>query len=300
MQLAAALTAALLAAAMPAAASARAMPAAAPATPTPTNWQRVGNGSVIDVGAGWRMPDAAWDSHEIGTMSVVHANGTYHMFYEACAYHGGHPLRALRIGHATSKDGITWVKDAQPCLRNGTAGEWDDEAVWDPFVLYDESSGLFQMWYGGQAAGFIDIQWGFATSTDGVHWEKFGQISQFDHSSVQQRMNDAKAVYDEKSQQRWHLYFTYWPTGWGQPDQHLVRVTGTNQTNFDFEHPQRISIDGMGGGAPQNASGHMSFSQVVLEGEQWHMFAASKTCATVRQSTRSTPSLRTKGRAGAV
>ena len=50
-------------------------------------------------------------------------------------------------------------------LRNGSAGEWDDEAVWDPFVLYDDSSGVFKMWYGGQAAGFVNIQWGYATST---------------------------------------------------------------------------------------------------------------------------------------
>ena len=131
-------------------------------------WERVGNNaSALEVGAGWGTADAAWDSHEIGTMSVVHANGTYHMYYEACAYNGGHPLRALRIGHATSPDGISWVKDAEPVLRNGIAGDWDDEAVWDPFVLYDDSSGrgVFKMWYGGQAAGFVNIQWGYATST---------------------------------------------------------------------------------------------------------------------------------------
>ena len=90
--------------------------AAAAAGVAPTSWQRVGNESVIDVGPGWRTPEAAWDSHEIGTMSVVHANGTYHMYYEACAYNGGHPLRALRIGHASSADGIEWTKDAEPVL----------------------------------------------------------------------------------------------------------------------------------------------------------------------------------------
>ena len=106
-----------------------------------------------------------------------------------------------------------------------------------------------------------------------MHWTKFGQISHFDHSRVQQRMNDDKAVYDATSR-RWHLYFTYWPTGWGQASQHLVRVTGSNETDFDFEHPEKISVSGMEG--PANASGHMSFSQVVMEGGTWHMFAASE------------------------
>jgi hypothetical protein len=84
------------------------------------------------------------------------------VYYEACAYNEGHPLRALRIGHATSHDAVRWTKDtANPVLRNGSIGDWDDEAVWDPFVMYDAEVGLFKMWYGGQAEGFVNIQWGY-------------------------------------------------------------------------------------------------------------------------------------------
>jgi hypothetical protein len=236
-------------------------------------WQRRGGTPVITPGGGWNQPNATWDSHEIGTMSVVHDGDTYHMFFEACAYNGGHPLRALRIGHATSRDGMAWTKDPEPVLRNGTADEWDDEAVWDPFVLYDADAKLFKMWYGGQATGFVDIQWGYATSRDGRRWTKFhGPISHFDHTQRQKRMNDDKVVYDPVTQ-RWYLYFTFWPSGWGGADQHLVRVSGTNETNFNFSQWENVSVSGL------NASlnpGHMSFSQVQIEDGLWHMFCASE------------------------
>jgi hypothetical protein len=58
-------------------------------------------------------------------------------------------------------------------------------------------------------------------------------------------------------------YFTFWPSGWGQPDQHLVRVTGTNETNFDFSRPMNISIAGLTGNQSTGLdAGHFSFSQV--------------------------------------
>ena len=234
-------------------------------------WHSHSETPVISPGAGW--PNGTWDSHEIGTMSVVHDGALYHMFFEACAYNGGHPLRALRIGHAISQDGVAWTKEPEPVLRNGAAGQWDDEAVWDPFVLYDPGAKEFKMWFGGQAAGFVGIQWGFATSRDGRHWTKFpGPISHFDHTRVQKRMNDDKVVYDPASG-RWHLYFTFWPSGWGGADQHLVRVTGTNETNFDFANWENISVSGLD--ASLNP-GHMSFSQVQIEDGLWHMFCASE------------------------
>jgi hypothetical protein len=242
------------------------------AAPPVSYWRR--HGAAAPVIAPGHRPNGSWDSHEIGTMSVVHDSRVYHMFFEACDYNGGHPLRALRIGHATSRDGVTWHKEPDPVLRNGAAGEWDDEAVWDPFVLFDADQGLFKMWYGGQARGFIDIQWGYATSRDGRRWSKHpsGSISHFDHTRRQKRMNDDKVVFDPATQ-RWHMYFTFWPSGWGGVDQHLVRVTGTNETNFDFDRPQNVTVSGL------NASlnpGHMSFSQVQIEDGLWHMFCASE------------------------
>jgi hypothetical protein len=54
---------------------------------------------VIDVGAGWNTSDGAWDSHEIGTMSVVHVNGTYvRARPQSCAMHPRPDMCAMTCG----------------------------------------------------------------------------------------------------------------------------------------------------------------------------------------------------------
>lgn len=52
-----------------------------------------------------------WDSVSVETPAVVHYAGEYHMFYTG--YNGQYfESQYYRIGHATSNDGIAWVKDS--------------------------------------------------------------------------------------------------------------------------------------------------------------------------------------------
>jgi len=64
-------------------------------------------------------------------------------------------------GFATSPDGITWTRPAEPALSVGAAGSWDSGKVWGASVVRDGAE--LKMWYSGRGAGGIDSV-GYATS----------------------------------------------------------------------------------------------------------------------------------------
>ncbi|MBC2694284.1 MAG: hypothetical protein HF982_03215 [Desulfobacteraceae bacterium] len=110
-------------------------------------------------------PSGSWDDYYVYNVSVLYVAGIYHMWYSG--YDGGH----VRIGYATSIDGIAWEKydcNGGPVLDLGTSGEWDDYHVCNPSVLYDGTT--FHMWYAGCDGSYYRI--GYATSTDGIKWDK--------------------------------------------------------------------------------------------------------------------------------
>ncbi len=115
------------------------------------------------------LPGAAgeWDSVRIGYPSVIYHDGIYYMWY-----HGNETDNKIKIGLATSPDGLSWKKEpSNPVLRLGEAGSWDQYAVHAPSVLYDTDDATFKMWYSGSNGVYVRI--GFATSPDGIVWTKY-------------------------------------------------------------------------------------------------------------------------------
>ena len=77
------------------------------------------------------------------------------------------------IGYATSPDGITWTLDSlnNPVLTPGSAGQWDDGNLEFPHVLVIDS--VYHMWYTGMRPSEGGTwQTGWATSDDGINWNK--------------------------------------------------------------------------------------------------------------------------------
>jgi len=125
-------------------------------------WAKHPDNPVLDVG-----PPGSWNDTQVGTPSVIFENDTFKMWY------GGHDGNIVRIGYATSLDGAIWNKDTihSPVLPVGAPGEWDDEKVYCPSVVF--VNGIYHMWYSGApdlAADTILI--GHATSSDGLVWTK--------------------------------------------------------------------------------------------------------------------------------
>lgn len=99
--------------------------------------------------------------------TVLKRGGVYHMWYTGQAR--GHSS----IGYAKSGDGQAWVRVSDtPVLAPGLP--WEKVAVMCPYVTWDEPSGVFRMWYSGGEQYEPDAI-GYATSADGIHWEKWAE-----------------------------------------------------------------------------------------------------------------------------
>jgi len=112
-------------------------------------------------------PVGSWDYKWVDSHCIIRVDTVYHMWYAGCNLNG------VRIGHATSADGINWLKDVNnPVLTFDALGSWEypksEGRVEGPNVIYDGSK--FHMWYiGGNHSAW---KVGYATSDDGVTWLK--------------------------------------------------------------------------------------------------------------------------------
>jgi len=108
---------------------------------------------------------AEWDEEWFVMDDALRVGEGYVMYYEGRPK--GRPTR--QIGLATSADGLSWHPHvANPVLRVGPAGSWDDNFVTDAEVLVvgDE----YWMFYVGHDGTTERI--GLAFSADGVVWRK--------------------------------------------------------------------------------------------------------------------------------
>ena len=122
------------------------------------NWTKYGTNLVLNLGV-----NGAFDDVGVSSPSVLYADGLYQMWYTG--YDGGN----LQIGYVTSTDGVVWSKSiGNPVLKPGAAGTFDDIGVSSPSVLY--AYGLYWMGYTGYDGNNMRV--GYATSIDGVVWNK--------------------------------------------------------------------------------------------------------------------------------
>lgn len=95
-------------------------------------------------------------------------NGTRYLMYYTS--HSSPPEKD--IGLAVSKDMIHWTEyPNNPIIRPGP-GAYDSEWVAYPSVVYEPP--LYKMWYTGQDIGTKTETVGYASSLDGMHWNKLG------------------------------------------------------------------------------------------------------------------------------
>ena len=158
-------------------------------------WYSAGNnyGFSTAIGYAWsedgltwtKHPDAVllpgslgeWDHFNIAVGTVIEEDDIFKMWY-----HGGTYWTGMKIGYATSADGISWTKynDLQtedmpyhisdPVVSGGRfAKDWDFHGTWYPMVYHDSKG--YEMWYSGSTAGIVGFLH-YAVSEDGVTWLK--------------------------------------------------------------------------------------------------------------------------------
>jgi len=147
------------------------------------NWQsgpdrfRLGY-AISDDEIGWTKSILSFDKPnqnlwDIGGIdrgfSIIHYNNTYHLWYTGTDLTDLNYGNFWRIGYATSPDGINWTRQNNGNPVIVPTKSWELKDVSYPHVLYE--NGVFKMWYGASNIG-IPTQFVYATSTDGIHWNK--------------------------------------------------------------------------------------------------------------------------------
>ena len=212
------------------------------------------------------LPGAAtdWDKGFIGIGSVIYYSNKYHMWYSGGLLAKG----LLRIGHATSDDGITWTKDFNnPVLDIGPAGSWDDTTAHAPCVMVINN--IFHMWYTGHTGENFsyDFQIGHATSPDGTTWTKDpnnpilskGTKGSWDCSWI----NAGSVLYDGT---KYHIWYTGCDTLVGIKIGHTTSSDGLNWTK-DPLNP--VLVPGNTGSWDHP---RVDFPSVLYDGTTYHMW----------------------------
>lgn len=110
-----------------------------------------------------RRGPAAWDAGTLDFPSVLRTEDGYVMFYSAVPTTD---RETGAIGRATSDDGITWTKGAEPVIEPGLCGGFDDRATHQPRVVVQPDR--LVMAYAGYAGAPGSLPGvGYADSIDG-------------------------------------------------------------------------------------------------------------------------------------
>lgn len=143
-------------------------------SPDGISWSKYAGNPIFDTGA-----PGEWDESDVGIPSILFDGSSYEMWYS-----GMSSSNILRIGYATSSNGISWVRHPLNPVLKGTPGEWDRSDVTGPSVIYDGS--IYHMWYtgfkpGGSGIGYARafrneppvLRGGFVTPSSGAENSTF-------------------------------------------------------------------------------------------------------------------------------
>jgi predicted GH43/DUF377 family glycosyl hydrolase len=159
----------------------------------------IGRATAPDAAGPW-TPDAepvltpgksgSWDDLRVDVPSVVLTDKGYVMYYSGSSRKGDQ-----MVGMATSADGIHWTKyndpattdgyyaESDPVLLTGKGNDWDSQRVQQPRVV-QTADGLVMLYRSVILPRPSTIKLGIATSTDGIHWDKFAQNPVIEPSEV--------------------------------------------------------------------------------------------------------------------
>jgi predicted GH43/DUF377 family glycosyl hydrolase len=206
------------------------------------NWDRL-DAPVLQGGN-----SAEWDgSFLLGAGSIIKEDNIYKMWY--LGGNGTFPNPAvIQTGMATSTDGINWMKYddpstanppfqlSDPVLKVGTPGSFDDIRALGDGVLLTESG--YEMWYTGEKDSPRIQAIGYATSTDGIEWQKYEQNPVLSSSGNWAYEFTAPSVIKDSSQYR--MWFTGFSSG---PVGRIGYATSSFTTGIDESNEQDLNFD---------------------------------------------------------
>ena len=137
------------------------------------DWDK--HGIVVDLGSSGDTDEAM-----VHHCSVIKDGSTFKMWY------AGRDASVYRLHYATSSDGISWSKQGM-VLDTGNNGNFSEAHLYYPHVIKDGST--YKMWYSANNGSYAQIC--YATSSDGISWNKHGLVLGIDSTIL----TESGAVY---------------------------------------------------------------------------------------------------------
>jgi beta-1,2-mannobiose phosphorylase / 1,2-beta-oligomannan phosphorylase len=95
-------------------------------------------------------PDRAdkWEQQRVAACQVIHMGSWYYMFFI-----GFRDINHAQIGLARSRDGIhDWqLLPQNPIIRAGGTHEWDHDACYKPYAVWEAKQKRWLLWYNGRS-----------------------------------------------------------------------------------------------------------------------------------------------------
>lgn len=135
-------------------------------------------------------PAGDWDEKQVLAPHVLKTDSGYVMYYSGVGASG-----TQQIGMATSSDGVSWTKyndpgttdqpyaQSDPVFQPDDKGAWDGAWVHQPRV-FQTADGWAMIYRGTGNNRGSNMKLGLATSTDGIHWERFAGNPIFKPSDI--------------------------------------------------------------------------------------------------------------------
>lgn len=124
------------------------------------HWTKHPDNPVLAVGS-----NGEWDAYGVISPAVIFDGHSFKMWYN-----GNGSELVLAAGYAESSDGVHWTKYPHNPILTPRPNTWESDAVgMGPVLFFD---GKYHAWYGGRQ-GEVRSSIGYATSADGIAWERF-------------------------------------------------------------------------------------------------------------------------------
>ena len=181
------------------------------------------------------------------------------------------------IAFAQSVDGEHWERYDQPVLIPDQP--WEKRSLMNPSVIWDASRGIYHMWYCG--GGWFEPDCiGYASSTDGIHWQKYAQNPVFQAKQEnlweRERVAGCSALYADG----WYYLFYI-----GYEDLFKTRICMARSKNgvTDWQrHPENPIISAGMPGAWDCESTYKPHLVWDEKNERWLMYFNARTGTTER------------------
>jgi predicted GH43/DUF377 family glycosyl hydrolase len=231
-----------------------------------------------DDGIHWSNPilvfeaikDSDWEP-DVNRPAVVKRDDGYHMWYTGQVWDDTTTGRAW-IGYATSPDGVHWKRVSDRPVLTGDL-PWEDDCIICPHVIWDDVNKQYRMWYSG-GGNWEPKAIGYATSTDGIHWNKLASNPIFkpdpSHYWEKERVGGQQVVFHNG----WFYMFYI-----GYPNLDHAQV-GIARSKDGITNWQRLSENPIIRTSPDaNAVDHNAIYKpfAVWDGKQWLLWYNGRT-----------------------